>query len=74
MDDKKTIDANTNTSPYNNIGIINSGKLKRNRITLLLRILTPMNLKLDNHRFCIVISKITADTKLRLNQNYIVKL
>jgi LytS/YehU family sensor histidine kinase len=27
MDDKKTIDANTNTNPYNNIGIINSGKL-----------------------------------------------
>lgn len=29
MDDKKTIDANTNTNPYNNIGIINSGKLKK---------------------------------------------
>ena len=74
MDDKKTIDANTNTNPYNNIGIINSGKLKRNRITLLLRILTPMNLKFDNPRFCIVICRNTADTKPRLNQNYIVKL
>lgn len=29
MDDKKTIDANTNTNPNNNISIINAGKLKK---------------------------------------------
>ena len=66
---------NTNTNPNNNISIINAGKLKKKScIISLLRILTRMNPKHANPRFYTVKSKITADIKPRLNQNYIVKL
>jgi len=74
MDDKKTIDANTNTNPNNNISIINAGKLKKKPHNITIKNFNPNEPKTRQSRFYIVISKITADTKLRLNQNYIVKL
>ena len=74
MDDKKTIDANTNVNPNNNISIINVGKLKKKPHNITIKNLIPMNLKFDNPKFYIVISKNIADTKPRQNRSYLVRL
>ena len=74
MEQKNTTNAETNTNPYNNIGIINAGNLKKKPHNITIKNFNPNEPKTRQSRFYIVISKITADTKLRLNQNYIVKL